>query len=134
MTTHRATCQCGLLTVTAAKDPEFSILCNCKACQRRTGAPFGVGAYFKKGDVTLSGASSAWTRTADSGRVLENHFCPTCGTNVYWTLEMRPDHIGVALGTFEVQLPEPVRAIWAEEKHDWVSFPDHWDVHDKAVT
>jgi len=134
MANHRATCQCGSLNIETVADPDFVILCNCKACQRRTGAPFGVGAFFKKTDLAVAGTSNTWARNAESGRKLENHFCPTCGTNVYWTLEMRPEHVGVALGTFDGPLPEPARAIWAEEKHAWVTFPDHWQVHDKAVT
>ena len=132
MAINRAVCQCNSLIVGTETEPDFVVLCNCKACQRRTGAPFGVGAYFRKTDLTLSGKPNIWARQADSGRNLENHFCPTCGTNLYWTLDMRPDHIGVAIGTFEKPLPEPVRAIWAEEKHDWVTFPDHWPVFDKT--
>ena len=129
MTQHRAACQCGALTVTAAADPEFVVLCNCKACQRRTGAPFGVGAYFKNGDLTMAGAVSTWSRSVGS-RSLTNHFCPACGTNLYWTLELRPGHTGVAVGSFDAPLPEPQRAIWAQEKLDWVAFPDHWPVYD----
>ncbi len=133
MTVHRAACQCGGLTVTAEGDPEFVILCNCRACQKRTGSAFGVGAYFRKDQLVLAGEPSRWRRTAESGRGLEQCFCPVCGTHVWWTLEMRPDHVGVALGAFDTALPEPVRAIWAGEKHDWVRFPDHWPVFEKAV-
>ncbi|NNE22185.1 MAG: GFA family protein [Rhizobiales bacterium] len=130
MAQHRAACQCGALTVTAAADPEFVVLCNCKACQQRTGAPFGVGAYFAKDAVTVAGAVNTWTRSSDSGRALTNHFCAACGSNLYWTLEMRPGHMGVAVGAFDQPLPEPQRAIWAQEKLDWVTFPDHWPVYD----
>ena len=133
MAKHRARCQCGALTIDTASDPDFVVLCNCLACQRRTGAPFGVGAYFRKTEAVTSGTPQVWTRTAESGRALQNHFCPQCGTTVYWTLEMRPDHIGVALGCLEGPIPEPVRAIWAQHKHPWVTFPAHWDVYDKAT-
>lgn len=128
-TQHRAACQCGALSVTSENDPDFVALCNCKACQRRTGAPFGVGAYFKSSDLTMTGAVSTWSRSVD-GRGLTNHFCPSCGTNLYWTLDLRPEHTGVAVGSFDTPLPEPQRAIWAQEKLDWVTFPDHWPVYD----
>ena len=126
MTTHKATCQCGALKVTLDGDPDFVIACNCKACQRRTGAPFGTAGYFRKTAMSVEGQTNTWGRTADSGRALENFFCPTCGTNVYWTLEMRPDHVGVAYGCFETKMPDPVRAIWTDEKHSWVGFPEDW--------
>lgn len=130
MAEHKASCQCGAVQVTASVDPEFVVVCNCKACQRRTGAPFGEGAYFRKADLTLSGQTATWARKADTGRELVNHFCPSCGTTLFWSLEMRPDHMGVAAGCFDGPLPRPVRVIWAREKHDWVCFPDDIPVLD----
>ncbi len=124
MSTHLASCQCGQLAAQFEGDPDFVIVCNCRACQKRTGAPFGTGAYFLKRNMSTTGPSKSWKRTADSGRALENFFCPNCGTNIYWTLEMRPDHVGVAFGSFETELPDPVRVIWTEEQHDWITFPD----------
>ena len=126
MSTHRATCQCGQLTATFEGDPDFVIVCNCRACQKRTGSPFGTGAYFRRSQATFSGEVSRWERAADTGRKLENHFCPTCGTTLYWSLEMRPDHLGVSYGTFETVLPDPIRVIWTEEQHHWTGFPDEW--------
>lgn len=126
MTKHHASCQCGALTIDAKTDPDFVIACNCRACQRRTGSPFGAAGYFRKDMLNFSGEARSWKRSADSGRALENFFCPTCGSTVYWTLEMRPDHIGVAFGMFDEPLPDPIRAIWTEAQHDWVAFPDHW--------
>ena len=107
-------------------DPDLVIACNCRACQKRTGSPFGTGAYFQKGLMTVEGETKSWGRKADTGRALENFFCPTCGTNLYWTLEMRPNHVGVAYGAFDTKLPDPIRAIWMEEAHDWVGFPEDW--------
>jgi hypothetical protein len=100
------------------------IACNCRACQKRTGAPFGAALYFRKEALSILGTSRTFARTADSGRGLETHFCPDCGTSLYWTLEMRPDHAGVAYGCFETPVPTPMRAIWTEEKHGWVTFPE----------
>ena len=133
MPMHSATCQCGALSASFEGDPDFVIACNCRACQKRTGSPFGTGAYFRKEQMSVEGAPKSWGRLADTGRALENFFCPTCGTNLYWTLEMRPEHIGVAYGTFDTKLPDPVRAIWMEEAHDWVSFPSDWPHYPKGT-
>ena len=132
MTEHRASCQCGAVQVASSADPDFTMVCNCKACQKKTGAAFGGGAYFKKTDAQISGDTWTYARKADTGRELVNHFCPNCGTTVYWTLEMRPDHIGVGVGSFDTDLPRPVRVIWAKEKHDWVDFADDLEVLDGA--
>ena len=131
-----ARCACGQLRVTAQGDPEIVVACNCTECQRRTGSPFGVGAYYRRDRVSpIEGRSSLHARTAPSGRSLVNHFCPNCGTTVYWTLEMRPEHYGIAVGCFaDPAFPPPVRAVWAEGKHDWVSFPDDWPVFEQAAS
>lgn len=124
MTKHHAECQCGQLVVESDGDPDFVIACNCQACQKRTGSPFGAGMYFQRKDLKISGESKLWSRKADSGRDIGNHFCPNCGTSLYWTLELRPDHMGVAYGCFTTPVPEPKRVVWAEEKHGWVRFPE----------
>ena len=132
MASHHAHCQCGQLNVRSDAKPDFVIACNCKACQLRTGAPFGAGLYFRKSDLTFEGTSTAWARKAESGRAIENHFCPHCGTSLYWTLEMRPDHMGVAYGCFVTPVPDPIRAIWTEQRHGWVSFPEDWPTYPKG--
>ena len=132
MTKHHAECQCGQLAVESDADPDFVIACNCQACQKRTGSPFGTGLYFKKSDLTTSGESATWARTADSGLGLCNHFCPKCGTTLYWTLELRPDHMGVAYGCFDTPVPDPKRVVWAEEQHAWVRFPDGIETFSKG--
>ena len=126
---HHAQCQCGQLTITSTADPDHVVACNCKACQHRTGAAFGVGLYIPKAHLTIAGEYNNWSRSSDSGRALTFHFCPTCGTNLFWTFEMRPDHMGIAYGCLTTPAPVPERAIWAEAKHDWVEFPADWPVH-----
>ncbi|MBT8455923.1 MAG: hypothetical protein HKO95_00500 [Rhodobacteraceae bacterium] len=71
---------------------------------------------------------------SDAGRDITNHFCPTCGSTLWWTLELKPDLIGVAVGTVDQPLPRPVRAVWAEAAHDWVAYPDDFTVFPKGST
>jgi len=133
MAEHCASCQCGGLTLKIGKDPEFGVLCNCTLCQMRGGGPFGVGYYVQQRHCQTVGPYETWGRPADTGRMVVNHFCPTCGTTVYWTLEMRPGYVGVALGTFKDKPPMPDRAIWAQEAHDWMVFPEEMPVFQKAT-
>ena len=133
MTTHQASCQCGSLSATFDGPPDFVVLCNCQACQKRTGSPFGTGAYFRKAQMTMTGPTGSWQRTADSGRAIENFFCPACATTLYWTLDMRPGYFGVAYGCFETALPDPVRAVWTDEAHSWVKLPTDWPQFPKGT-
>ena len=120
-----AQCSCGQLSVIVDGEPSMIVLCNCNECQRRTGSVFGVGAYFGHDQVKIvNGDASAYRRSSDSGRSAEAFFCPTCGTSVYWQLELWPDRYGIAVGCFaDPSFPQPGLAAWAEMKHDWVEFP-----------
>lgn len=123
-TTREATCGCGQLRVEAKGDPDIVVACNCLACQRRTGSPFGVGAYYKKEMISAAGAEKAFARVAQSGLDVGTRFCPDCGTSVYWTADLRPDHYGVAVGCFgDPGFIPPARVVWNENQHSWVEFP-----------
>ena len=131
-----ATCSCGQLKITATGDPDVVVACSCIECQRRTGSPFGVGAYYKRAQVgAIDGAHKSYRRETDSGRTFTTNFCPECGTPVFWELDMRPDHIGIAVGCFaDPQFPGPARAVWAESRHHWVAFPDDLPVFEQAAS
>ena len=121
-----ARCACGQLELRASGDPDVAIACNCHACQQRTGSAFGIGAYYKKDAIVGTvGKASTFERTAETGRKLEYHFCPACGTNLWWSLEMRPEHVGVAGGCFtDTSFLKPARTIWTKSKQDWLDFPE----------
>jgi hypothetical protein len=56
-------------------------------------------------------------------RLVRMHFCPTCGTTVFWEADLRPDHIGVAVGAFhDANFPRPTVSVWEVSKHGWVAF------------
>jgi len=131
-----ATCSCGRLRVTANGEPDVVVACSCIACQKRTGSPYGVGAYFSRDRIApVEGEYKSHRRGTDSGRTFTTHFCPECGTSVFWELDMRPQHIGVAVGCFgDPQFPRPARAVWAESRHDWAVYPDDLPVFEKAAT
>ena len=121
--TRTAYCSCGALRVEASAEPEAIVGCHCGECQRRTGSVFGVGAYFKKEHVHAGGPYKTYVRDAPEARKVRNHFCPTCGTTVFWEADLRPDHIGVAVGAFgDSDFPRPTRSVWEESKHGWVAF------------
>ena len=133
--TRVARCACGAVTATVESEPEFVVLCSCTHCQRRTGSPFGVGAYFKRDAVKLAGATKAFVRGVDgTDRTLTNQFCPECGGTVYWTLDLRPNHIGIAAGHFaDPDFAKPTRVVWAQHKHAWVTLPPDVPAFQQAV-
>jgi hypothetical protein len=123
MTRRIARCSCGALQVSVTGEPDVVIACHCLECQRRTGAPFGVGAYFRRSQVEAHGPATQYRREGQDGRTLTTRFCPTCGSTVYWEAEFRPDHVGVALGAFgDGGMPPPTRSVWEQSRHPWIEF------------
>ncbi len=121
MTTRTATCQCGLLSVACAGEPVRISVCHCLACQRRSGSAFAAQARFPIGRATVAGASRQWIRTSDKGNPVTCHFCPACGSTVYYLNEPRPDVIAIPVGAFvDPAFPGPTVSVHEERKHRWV--------------
>lgn len=96
-------------------------LCHCLACQRRTGSTYGVAAFFHEQDVAVQGRSSVFTRRGDSGFAVIFHFCPNCGSTVFWKPQRAPELTGVAAGAFaDPAFPKPTNAVHLESRHSWV--------------
>ncbi len=116
-----ARCRCGGLTLTLEGRSRLVVACHCLDCQRRTGAPFGVGAFYPEGAVAISGTPKEFTRDGASGGRVHSYFCPTCGSTVYWKADRLPSLIGVAVGTMaDPTYPAPVISVFEQSKHDWV--------------
>lgn len=131
MTTRHAACSCGQLRLTAAGDPIRISMCHCLACQRRTGSPFAAQARFPRDAVTTSGRSTAYVRTGDSGNRATFHFCPDCGSTVYYQIEHAQDVIAVPVGAFaDPSFPAPKVSVYEVRRHPWVAVPadaEHFD-------
>jgi len=99
---HEGGCQCGGLRFQTTGQPAKAAVCHCRYCQLRTGSAFGVSVYFPAEAVTITrGTPKDFTFQTESGRAFTTHFCPDCGTNVMWTLEVFPGLTGVAGGCFD---------------------------------
>ena len=122
MNTRRASCSCGQLQLTIEGEPSRIAMCHCLECQRRTGAVISNQARFRLEQVSFAGKTTAWTRTAESGNVMTYHFCPICGSTVFWENEGFPGHVTVAIA--DPTFPAPTIAVWEETRHRWVSLPD----------
>ena len=117
-----AKCSCGELTVRSSGQPLKVSACHCKSCQRRTGSAFGVAVFYRCEDVTPEGAASRYVRTGDSGKALTFHFCPSCGSTVYWLPDFRPGLVAIALGCIEETDGIIVaQSVYEAQAHPWVN-------------
>src|SRR6185437_513514 len=118
-----ARCCCGGLQIVASGEPRIVLACHCVECQRRTGSVFGVSAYFAKDQISPRGADKLYVRDGQDGRKLSIHFCPECGTSVYWEADRLPGHVGVAVGAFaDPDFAPPKHSVWETFRHPWLRF------------
>jgi hypothetical protein len=132
MATHDAACHCGQLRLEVAGDPFAVSICNCLACQRRTGSAFGMQAGFKADQVQVVGRFSDYARISDEADRKEHvfHFCPDCGSQVFYTEPSEPDLVVVSVGSFaDPSFPPPTESGYDSRRHHWVGLPDSIQRH-----
>ena len=126
MTEHKASCRCGQLRATVTGQPVRVSVCHCLDCKKRSGSAFAVQARWPKTQVTIEGQSKSFVKVADSGNRATFHFCPDCGSDVYYLIDAKVDAkfndlVAIPLGTFDnPYFLEPAFSVWEERKHDWV--------------
>ena len=130
MTSRTASCRCGQLRATATGDPVRVSVCHCLNCKKRSGSAFAVQARWPADQVTADGRSSTYEMVADSGNAGIFHFCPNCGSDVYYRNEgpsveaKLAGFVAVPLGAFDdPYFVRPAFSVWEERKHDWVEIP-----------
>ena len=122
MTTRTASCRCGQLRATVTGDPVRVSACHCLNCKKRSGSAFAVQARWPSAQVQIEGTSKTFVKVADSGNRATFHFCPDCGSDVYYAIDGKfDDLVAIPLGAFDdPYFATPGFSVWEERKHDWV--------------
>lgn len=123
---YQASCCCGQLELTYDGEITKTSLCHCLQCQKRTGSVFGVQTRLDKAKVSIRGESSIFQRKGDEGTdVISFHFCPKCGSTVYYEADWMKESVAVPIGAFaDPNLPAPIMQIYGDRKHHWVTLPE----------
>ena len=127
MDTREAACSCGQLRLEVRGEPSHVGICHCLACQRRTGSAFGMQAGFEAGQVTVAGRHHDYPRTSDEAdrKVHVFHFCPECGSTVFYTEPDEPGLVVVMVGAFaDPSFPPPRESGYGDRRHPWVVLPE----------
>jgi hypothetical protein len=127
MATREAACHCGQLRLEVSGDPFVVSICHCLACQRRTGSAFGMQAAFAADQVEVVGRYDDFARTSDEADQKQHsfHFCPDCGSQVFYTEPTEPDLVVVSVGSFaDPSFPPPTESGYDTRRHHWVQLPD----------
>ena len=122
MTRRTASCRCGQLTAAVRDEPVRVSVCHCLNCKKRSGSAFAVQARWPESQVTITGQSKTFVMVADSGNRGTYHFCPECGSDVFYENAGKFDGlVAIPLGAFEdPYFASPGYSVWEQRKCDWV--------------
>ena len=84
-------------------------------------------AGFKTAQVQVSGRFNDYTRVSDEADRKEHvfHFCPGCGSQVFYTEAEDPDLVVVSVGSFaDPSFPAPTESGYDSRRHHWLELPD----------
>lgn len=128
MADRLASCCCGKLVARVRGEPVRISICHCLACQRRSGSAFAAQARFPAEAVTIEGPSTEYVRVGDEGGRARFHFCPVCGTTVFYTPDALPDVVVIPVGAFaDPNFPQPRVSVYESRMHGWLGLPEEME-------
>ena len=128
MTTQTASCRCGQLRATVTGDPVRVSVCHCLNCKKRSGSAFAVQARWPDDQVAIEVRSQPFKKISDSGNWAVFHFCPDCGSDLFYrndgpSVEAKlADLVAIPLGAFDDPFfLTPRFSVWESRKPDWIA-------------
>jgi hypothetical protein len=112
-------CHCGAIRYQAEGEVLTHALCHCSDCRRSAGAPMVGWTMYPADAVKLTKGVPKIYQSSAHGR---RHFCPDCGTGVFYTnADMLPGIIDIQSGTYDDPDAVPPQAhIQVAERIGWM--------------
>ena len=119
-TPFSGSCACGAIRYECSADPVFSWNCHCRDCQRASGGAFCPVLYVPKAALTITGQSTYYEVTAESGNRVRRGFCPACGSPLFIDADLVPDLLGLwAASLDDPSRFQPAVHVWTESAQPW---------------
>ena len=113
-------CLCGSVRYEADIEPQFSIQCCCRQCQKITGTGHASQFALPKMQVTFTGEPKIYRMSADSGNVVSSAFCSNCGNPMFKASSGYPDTLFFHAATLDdPSLFQPQAVVWSKGKQPW---------------
>ena len=120
-------CACGTTKYTLIQEPKFSYLCQCRQCQKATGAGHAALMMVAAEALEVHGRVKAYSQRSDSGNVNSRHFCRVCGTPLVFESSGYPHLRFLTAGS----LDDPSR--FSPTQVLWHSAGQPWDLLDSSL-
>jgi hypothetical protein len=121
-------CLCGAIRYEISAEPMISGYCQCRDCQRTTGAGHASLMGFPEQAVQLTGTPKYHAVKAESGNTTSRGFCSSCGTWISGRLSAAPGMTVITAGSLDdPALFQPALVVFAKRANPW-------DMTDQALT
>ena len=113
-------CHCGGIRYEAEGESLHHAICHCSDCRHAAGAPMVGWIAFPSGHVRVTAGATKIRPSSEHGR---RHFCPDCGTGLFYTNEAAlPGLTDIQSGTLDDggEAPPPGVHIQYAEHLAWV--------------
>src|SRR5690348_4877705 len=113
-------CLCGQIRYETDADPMVSAQCQCRDCQRRSGAGHSSFMVFPAAALKVTGPVTYHAVKADSGNMSRLGFCPECGSSVFGGSSGFPEMTGVMAGSLDDPGKfAPQMVAFSKRGHSW---------------
>lgn len=117
-------CACGAIRYESKVDAKFSIICQCRQCQRITGSGHAASFAVPAESARVEGKITYYDQIADSGSTVSSGFCGTCGSPVLKKTTKVPQLLFFHAATLDDPSTfKPEMVVYESSKQPW----DHVD-------
>lgn len=118
-------CLCGQVRFRIDGEPIMMGRCCCQACQKLSGTGNTENMAFAEGAFSVTGKTTEYHWTADSGGHVTTSFCPACGSPLFGKSSSMPGMMMVRAGALDdPAIYTPQMLVYAKRRHAWVPNDD----------
>jgi len=113
-------CLCGAVRYEGTTEPVVQGHCQCRDCQRASGAGHITIMAVPEADMTVTGDLKFFAMRADSGNLVHRGFCPSCGSSVMSRNDAMAGMLFLMAGCLDdPNILEPMMAVYTSRGNDW---------------
>ena len=117
-------CACGAITYRTAVEPSFTLICQCRQCQRISGSGHAAQFAVPAVETSIEGSVKFYDQMAESGNTVSSGFCENCGSPMYKKTTKLPEMLFFHAATMDdPAMFKPQVVVYGDAKQPW----DHVD-------
>jgi hypothetical protein len=114
-------CLCGKVRYSANAEPAFVGICHCTDCQKFSGSAFAVVVGVPEAGFSVQGKLATYSKTGDTGKLVERRFCPECGSSIVEATATMPGIPMIFSGTLDdPSWVKPAMQLFCDSAQRWV--------------